>query len=212
MPLYFLLLDDSFYRALIAPPLAASWKQRSFAPCAPLHETLKSRIEALRDRYFAGPNESLLARVIREMPFDRHIWRALVGEVLLIAAAEMPELQTAPETLRRLLAPERHGMESGPRAPIEQVHFGSRDLTFGGAIYRPEQVGCNDADDTARLARYLQALDSAQWTAADLAALPDMDENDRVEELEFVREWFPSLRDMYFRASDTGQRVICEQA
>jgi hypothetical protein len=41
--------------------------------------------------------------------------------------------------------------------------------------------------------------------------LPDLGtEEDRADELEFTREWFPSLLALYQRASDQGQLIICE--
>ena len=137
----------------------------------------------------------------------------MLGEVLLFAAADVPELETAPDTLCRLLAAEHYGEELLPResfAPIQQAHFGTRDLTFGAAVYRPDHVGVNDADDTARLAAYLAAIDPQGWTVADLAGLRGVEEDDRAEELEYVREWFPALVAMYQRASERCQVVVCE--
>src|SRR5438105_15906946 len=107
MSIYFFLLDARRFRQEIVPPLAAGWRQRSFRPCQALCASLAPEAAAFAERYHTGPVEPLLCRVARGLAFDRHFWRLLVGEVLLYAAAELPEVQTAPDTFTRLLAPER---------------------------------------------------------------------------------------------------------
>jgi hypothetical protein len=213
MPIYFILLDAKTFYGRIVPPLTAAWRQRSFAPCRPLCADLLPTLAEFRANCFAGAEEPLLAQVERGLPFDRRIWRALVGEVLLFAAVAVPELQTAPETLCWLLARE-HYSQDVPRerfAPIQQAHYGTRDLTFGSAVHRPDQVGLNDAADVERLAEYLSTVEPQKWSAADLAGLCDLaDDEERNEELEFVREWFPSLRNLYQQAHDRGLIVVCE--
>jgi len=214
MPLYFLLLDaDSFTQRLV-PPLAAAWRQRSFQPCRPLADWLQPAWTALRDGFLAGTSEPLLAAVGRGLPFDRHTWRLLAGEALLVAAAEMPEIQTAPETLRCLLAPETLDKPERSRdcyTPVEQAHFGSRDLTMGGAIYRPDHAGYNDSADARRLADYLSSIDPACWRVEALARMPELaDEEERAEELDFARDWFGPLCDLYRRAAAHRQIVVCE--
>ena len=149
-------------------------------------------------------------RVAAGLPFDRDAWRALVGEVLLFTAAEIPEFQTCEETLCLLLAPEAYGKEIAERErlpPILQAHRGSRDLTFGAVAYRPEHAGYNNAADVARLAEYLTAVRPERWTPADLIALPGAEgEEEREEELAFAREWFPALADLFRRARRTRLR------
>jgi hypothetical protein len=145
------------------------------------------------------------------MSFDRTIWRSLAGEVLLYAAADVPELPAIFEPLDLLLAAEK--VESGPRdslPPIRQVRLGSRDLVFGGAVYRPDQAGFNDRDDVRRLASYLRGIDDATWAPVDLADLPDLDEEERDAELDFAREGLALLRGLYHRAEESGQVVVCE--
>jgi hypothetical protein len=152
--------------------------------------------------------------VLEGLSFDRACWRHLVGEVLLYGAAELPELEIAPETLCCLLAPEPYREGIVPRerlAPIQQAHYGARDLVFGGGYYRPEHAGYNDSDDVARLAAYLAAVDPTRWRVADLANLREMtDETERLEELEFAREWFPALCELYQRAGECNRVVVCE--
>ncbi len=214
MPLYHLLLDGGAFHARIRPALAAAWRGRSFAPCRDLCAALLPTAADFARRYHLGPDEPLLAQVGRELAFARELWRHLAGEVLWYSAAEIPEFETAPETLCCLLAPERYRERTPDRdrfAPIEQAHLGTRDLVFGGGYYWPDRAGYNDVPDVERLAAYLDALDPAAWTAAQLAELEGSESAaDRVEELEYVREWFPALRDLYRRASAARQVVVCE--
>jgi hypothetical protein len=214
MPLYFLLLDADRFHKRVVPALAASRRQRSFGPCRDLCAELLPAVEAFRQRYHLGSDESLLSQVLHGLPFDVAFWRSLVGEVLLYSAAEVPEYQTAPETLCCLLAPERYCEGDVPRerfAPIQQAHFGTRDLTLGGAFYRPEHAGWNDRADVLRLAEYFMAVDPNGWQPAALLVLPEVpDEEEAAEELLFACERFAPLREMYQRAAGAGQIVICE--
>ncbi len=214
MPLYHLLLGAADFHARVRPALAAAWRGRNFKPCQALCEALLPAAREFAARYRLGPEEPLLARVAAGLPFDRELWRHLAGEVLWYSAAEIPEFQTAPESLCCLLAPERYGQRDTLReqfAPIEQAHYGARDLVFGGAHYRPDRAGYNDSADVERLAAYLDGLDPGSWTADGLAALEGVEsEEDRAEELAFVRDWFPALRDLYRRARQRRQIVVCE--
>ncbi len=213
MPLYHLLLDADAFHDRIRPALAGAWKARSFEPCRALCADLVPAAEAFARRYHLGPEEPLLRQVLTGLPFDRDFWRHLAGEALWYSAAEIPEFETAPETLCRLLAPERRAEEGRERvrfAPIEQILFGGRDLVFGGGFYRPDEAGYNDTSAVERLADYLDSLDPGQWTAADLAGLQDVAAEDLGEELEYVRDWFPALRDMYRGARARRQVVVCE--
>src|SRR5205814_5459070 len=94
MGLYFLLLDGRLFREAIRPALAAAWRQRSFEPCRSLAAQLEPAVRAFTTRYHLGTDEPLLAQVPRGLPFDRHFWTLLAGEVLLYAAAEAPDIQT----------------------------------------------------------------------------------------------------------------------
>ncbi len=214
MPLYHLLLDAGTFHDRIRPALSASWRQRDFRPCRDLCATLVPAAESFARRYHLGPDEPLLAEVARGLPFDRDLWRHLAGEVLWYSASDIPEFETAPDALCCLLAPERY--RGGPAererfAPIEQAHYGSRDLVFGGGFYRPEQAGHNDTQDVGRLADYLEALEPVRWAVEQLAVLEGTaTEEDRAEELEDVRAWFPALRDLYRRARAERHVVVCE--
>ena len=107
MPLYFMLHDAARLHGVLHTALAASWRQRSFGPCGLLRTTLADDIERFAERYHLGADTSVLARIDTGSPFDRSMWRELVGEALLFGAAEVPEMHTAPETLCCLLAPNR---------------------------------------------------------------------------------------------------------
>jgi hypothetical protein len=214
MPLYFFLLEAPTFHERICPDLAAAWRQRSFEPCRSLCRSLLPGVQAFALRYALSDDEPSLARVARGLAFDRDYWTLLAGEVLLYAAVDVPEIEVAPETLCALLAPERYGKEQEARerlAPIEQAHFGSRDLQFGTKLYRPEHVGLNNPGDVNRLAAYLQEVDPNVWTPADLVRLPDLANNEeRAEELAFVQDWFPALQELYGRAAASSLVVVCE--
>jgi hypothetical protein len=213
MPHYFMRHDASRFQQLVVPALAASWRQRSFAPCRRLCEALLPVAQAFTDRYGTGPGELLLRQVGNGLPFNRDFWHGLVGEVLLFGATEVPRLPVAPDTLCCLLAPDQYRQEAIPRewfALIQQAHFGNRELIFGGGFYRPEQAGYNPAADVARLAEYLGQIDPERWTVADLRELCDVANDDRAEELAFARDCLASLRELYQEARQRDQVIVCE--
>ncbi len=139
----------------------------------------------------------------------------MAGELIVLGCDEMPLVQTAPATLSCLLAPERYRAGDAPRpafAPIEQIHFGSRDLRFGGAFYRPEHAGFNDADDVARLLHYMDTIDPAGWTETMLEPMAELaTAAERSEELAFVRDWWGPLVDVYRAAAARQCMVVCER-
>jgi hypothetical protein len=209
---YFLVLDGDFFERAVRPPLAAGWRERSFGPCRDLCAHLLPSARAYSERYHTGSGEPLLARVAGGLPFDRTYWRSLVGEVLLFTAVEIPEFQRCADTLCRLLAPAASGAElPRERLPaIRQAHEGSRDLTFGIAVYRPEHAGYNNAADVARLADYLGDIDPARWTVADLGVREDEDADDLTDELDFAREWSPVLAGLFRRCHELGRVIVHE--
>jgi hypothetical protein len=214
MPVYFMLLDSPFFEHQIRPALSAAWRLRSFEPCRGLCSTLVPAAQSFVEKYHAGPDEPLLYKVAQHLPFDRHYWQLLAGEILLFAAVEIPEIQIAPEALCCLLAPQHYREGPVPRerfAPIQQAYFGARELLFGGKCYRPEYAGYNNREDVARLADYLSLQDPKTWMVADLSGLREVDDADeREEELAFARDWFPPLCALYRQARDAGQVVVCE--
>jgi hypothetical protein len=195
---YFLLHAGDAFEQHLRPALATARRQRSFAAAVPLCRSLLSRVEEFDRRYHIGEGEPLIRQVAEGLPYHRDFWRALVGELLFYAAEEIPEVSTCPATLAQLV---------GFGEAIGQVHRGSRPLTFGLAVYRPEQCGYNDRDDVRRLATYLDSLDPAFWKDEHLTELP---EEDREEELAIAREWFPPLHEMYRRAANAEQVIVHE--
>ena len=210
---YFLCLDAEMFLRRIRPAFADSWRQRSFDPCRSLCMELLPAAQEYTQRYHLGEEETLLSRVIAGLPFDRAYWRLLVGEVLLFSSNEIPEFPSNAETLCSLLAPEHHCRTDLSReqfAPIHQVLRGSRDVTFGIAVYRPDHAGYNDPADVARLADYLASVQPERWTVDDLEPLRDVADDERADELAFVREWFPVLVDLYQRARKEQRVLVIE--
>ena len=214
MPVYYMLLDADWFNGRMSPALADSWRLRSFDPCRPLCAELAPAALGFKEGVPAGGAEPLLWKVARDLPFDRHFWKLLVGELLLYGAAEIPEIQIAAETLCCLLAPENYRQAAVPRAryaPIQQAHFGTRELLFGRHCYRALDAGYNDVGDVARLCDYLASQNPDAWSITGLVSLRDVTaDEERQEELDFAREWFPALHDLYQRASAQKQLVICE--
>jgi hypothetical protein len=203
MPLYFLLLDANAFHAQIRPALTASWRQRSFVPIRELSGQLHAQVQAFTARYHLGSEQPLLAAVANSaLMFDRVLWQHLAGELLWFSAADIPEIITSPDALSGLLADER----------VNQVLYGSHDLRFGGGFYRPDQAGWNDTHEVAQLANFLANVRPGSWTADGLAAMPEFaDDLDRAEEVEFVRDWFGAMVELYCQASQRRQVVICER-
>lgn len=214
MPHYFLLLNAGWFHERLRPALAASWRQRSFQPCQTLCIELAAAARAFAETYQVTVEGSLPAAVAAGLPFDRNLWRCLVGEALLYGAAETPEIQTAIDTLVHLLAPGGARFLDSRRdelASIQHAYFGSHDLHFGGVCYRPEHVGINDTSDILRLAKYLGSLDPGGWTTADLEGVACLtDEEQREAELDYVRECLRDLCRLYEGARDQGQIIVCE--
>jgi hypothetical protein len=155
----------------------------------------------------------LIRQAASGLRFGRRNWQAVVAECLIHGAASMPRLEVAPASMCCLLAPEWLTTNLGrtESSPIEQVHYGSHDLRLGGAIYRPDHVGWNDAAAVARLTEFMQAIEPAAWTADNLARLPEFaDAAERDEELAFVRDWWPALVALYADARCTDQIIVCE--
>jgi hypothetical protein len=210
---YFFVLDAADFETRLRPALTAAYRRRSFEPLRPAAAELTAAARLYGERYHAGGDEPLLARLEHGLTFDRLLWRTLVSEILLFTAMEIPEFQTNADALCLLLAPSHYQEQVTERArlaPIQQAHRGSRDLTFGAAVYRPDQAGCNTAADVARLADYLQAVRPDAWTDAELIGLRDVPPEDLADELAFTQEWFPALVDLYRRAQTAGRMIVHE--
>ncbi len=212
---FFLVHDRSIFEERLRPALTAAWRQRSFDPCIPLGRDWAATARDYAERYHVNPDEIVLLQLEQGLHFDRAIWRTIVGELLLFAACEIPEFSNCFATLLHLLSPDTPSVEMVPREKRPEIHqalFGSRDLAFGAALYRPEYAGWNDQADTARLAIWLSSIQPDRWTTQDLATLPELeDEEDRADELAFAREWFSVLTDLYRRTAAAGRILMLER-
>jgi hypothetical protein len=203
MFLYFYVHDATFFHEVLRPSLARAHRGKSFAPCQDLCRRLLTP---------DAPRDAIIRAVLGGLLFERGFWQAVTGECLVVGAVDVPRVQTAPDTYRCLLAPSAHSVRAG-YSPIEQAHFGTRDLTFGTGFYRPDRAGLNDVDDVGRLATYLEAIDPEKWTTDDLLSLMNCaDEEERTEELADARAWWPGLVSLYREARERGQVIVCEQA
>jgi hypothetical protein len=212
MPLYYLVFDPPVLEQQIRPALTASRQQRSFAPCLPLITALLPRAQAFRERYHIAVEESLLDPLLRGIPFDRHVWQLLAGELLLIAAEEVPELPIPVETFCVILGSLVDAFLPRERfSAIQQACYGSQDLCFGVHYYRPENAGFNSPTDVGRLSRYLAEQRPEAWTVNDLAGLPNLAEEDRLEELKFARDSFPAFQALYRHAEQQGRALVVER-
>jgi hypothetical protein len=208
MFIYFYILERFYFHDVMQTPLSQSHRVRSFGPCLDLCRYLLEKNSAIS-------KDALVHAILSGLPFDRVFWHGLIGECLVYGAEDIPRLSTAPESLCCLLAPHFVVQLDGPRAdfpPILQVHFGTRDLKFGSGYHRPEHAGLNDEDDIERLTTYLEKIDPAAWKPRDLEPLASFpDDEQRAEELADVRDWFPSLVELYQSARARDQVVVCEK-
>jgi hypothetical protein len=213
MPLYFYVHDGDTYLHQLTPALTAAWRRRNFEPCRSLCASLVPRTQDFVLPFRPAPGESLVSLIAQGLPFAREYFSPLAGEVLLYAAAEVPEPSMAPDTLCCLLAPDQYRDTMARRdqfAPIQQAHYGSRDVTFG-SYYRPDAAGYNNPSDVARLAHYLEAIRPEAWSLSQLANWNEASDQDELEEeLEFARECFAALSTLYARLAAKGQVLVAE--
>lgn len=211
---YFFVLDAADFENRTRLALASAWQLRSFDDIRPFCAGLLPAARAYAERYHTGDIDPLLARVAAgNVPFDRALWRSLVAEVLLFSAVEIPEFQVNAATLTYLLTPNSAQLDIHDRtrfSPIRQALEGSRDLTFGSAVYRPEHAGYNTAADVIRLADYLANIHPETWVISDLAGLRDVPAEEHGDELAFAQEWFPALAEMYDHAANRGHVIVHE--
>jgi hypothetical protein len=205
----FYLLAAAFFHDRLQSALTASWSARSFKPCLALCTEILDRCG--RD----APHDCLLRQVAGGLPFTPRFWHALAGELIVLGREDMPLIEIAPRTLCCLLAPDCDRPGGGPRrgfVPIEQVLFGTRDLRFGGAFYRPDHAGYNDKTDVERLLAYLEAIEPAGWIEAMLQPISELASiEDRAEELAFVRDWWLPLVEVYRDALRRDCVIVCER-
>jgi hypothetical protein len=207
MFIYFYLLDARFFHEQIAPALARSFRLRTFRPTYDLCQLLLTEKADI-------PPDSLIHAVLAGLPFERVFWHGLVGECLVQGARAIPRIATAPASLCCLPAPDNFGNSDMPRAdyaPIQQAHYGTRELRCGAGFYRPDHAGLNDEANVEQLAGYLESVDTDAWTPGQLKPIRELaDDAARAEELAFVRDWWPSLVELYQDARARNWVVVCE--
>src|SRR5262245_18913036 len=98
---YFLLHNSGWFQRCFRPSFAQGWREKSFKPCQTLCAELTEAACAFTQSYRLSTDASLPAAVAAGLPFDRLLWRCLVGEVLLFGASEIPEIDMAVECLTR---------------------------------------------------------------------------------------------------------------
>jgi hypothetical protein len=211
---YFLVHDRTIFEHVLRPALTAAWTQRSFTPCRDLCRDWTPAARDYARRYHVHAEDILLFQVEHGLLFDRAMWRDLAGEMLLLAAVEIPEIPRSVDMILHLLDPS--SSEDVPRSrqsPIRQALYGSRDLTFGPAHYRPEHAGYSSAADVVRLSAYLASIRADNWMPADLPLIADLeDEADREFEIAFAREWLAVLAELYQRSAEAGRVMVLEDA
>ncbi len=208
---YFLVHDRLIFEQRLRPALALAWRQRSFRPCLEVCRDWSAAARDYAKRYHVQPDGILLFQVERGLPFDRALWRTLAGELMLFGAFEVPEISRHVDSLLPFLAatmPEDTPRQCRPA--IHQALYGSRDLQFGFALYRPEHAGYNDAEDVRRLADYLASVRAEDWTTHHPAVAELEDVEDREFELSFAREWLAVLAELYRRSALAGRVIVLE--
>ncbi len=210
---FFYLFQESFFLKNMLPALTEAWKQKQFLPCRELCGHLVRKEPSM-------PDHAMNRQVSQGIGFDKSYWKCLVGECLVYGAVDVPRVTITPQTVCALIDPSPHaslracGIDAMPRpygSLVLQALFGSRDLAFGTAFYRPDRAGWNDAADCARLLVYLQSIRTDNWRTEDLAALVELaDPEERQEELLHAREWWPDFVELYQTAVEDGLMLVCE--
>jgi hypothetical protein len=200
---YFMAIPADWFRQLLSPSLGECWRTHSFRPIEKICRELSAvAAQFIQKGYDHSP---VTLEVPQGLAFRPDRWRLLVGELLLFGAAELPELETPLDSYAAAMHQSLTDVrDSFP--PIQQAVQGSRDVWLGG-YYRPEHAGWNDEADVDRLTRWLSAVEPENWRSDDLIAI---EPSDRDDELAFAKEWFPRLREIYIRAADQNQIIVCE--
>jgi hypothetical protein len=210
---YIFVHQRTVFERHLRPALAEAWALRSFTPCLRLKEIVTPLATEYARRYYLAPDSLLSLRLGEGLAFDRSIWRALAGELLVVTAQEIPEFSGSLEPIAAILSPGSSGSRHLDRAtspPIRQALHGSRDLTLGRVAYRPEHAGFNDPSDVARIAAYLESIDPATLSLPDGPFLPGASDGGQEEELLDAREALAFLRDLYCRSRDEDCVVVVE--
>lgn len=200
MPHYFYLHDERQWRDHLAPVLTTCWRLRRWQPLLPWLGQVTSL-----------PADSLAAEVLAGAPFQRQTWTTVVGELLVLAAEDVPRIEIEPLALCGVVC----GADWQERSrsdfhPIHQIFLGSQDLRFGAAFYRPLHAGWNDLTDVSRLLFFLESMDPATWRLE--AKDTSMGELEKQEELEYLQQGWADLVKLYRKAHHHGWMVVAEDS
>lgn len=201
----FLRIPKERYERELAPVLAECRMARSFAPIGKLGEQYVRAMWQVVRAEELGLNNPFFRNRHGLLPFSVAIWRMLVGEVLLAAAADVPILETPLEIFAMLLQ-QPLASERCRFSPIQRAILGASDLTIGGFAYRPDHAGFNNSVEVIALAGWLQQVDPVAWR---LDNLPN-DTVIRGDDIAFAKEWLLELARFYGRAAKEDSVVICE--
>lgn len=205
-------LDADLFAHELAPALARSWRERSFEPCRAACVLWLPKVQAYHADYHGLAEPTLVEQAAQGLTFDRHTWRALVGEMLVLAAVEVPLLQIPVATLCCLLTGDTHEPRREEFQPIHCALFGGRDIVLGTGYYRPSEAGYNLVSEVVTLSHYLQSINTQAWRPDALTSMAELaDEDDRAEEIAFARQTWGSLVGVYQRAAAAGHLVVCER-
>ncbi len=214
MGIYFYVHDPRWFHDDFVPIMTLCRRQRSFGPCLSLCRSLDPAVQSFMDRYCLGDDLPLISRLDGRISYDPHLWRHLVGELLLFGVVAVPENAQAPDPLYRPHASrpccETHGTRPD-WGPMRQAHFGTHDLALGESFYRPDNAGWNDQGDVQRLATFLAAIDCSTWTAAMLSnRASDAYDDGGADELAYARQCLAELQAMYRRAALAEHLIVTE--
>lgn len=210
--IYFHIHDARWFHDDFVPALTNCRQRRSFVPCQKLCHYLSTTARDYCERFHVG-EQPLITR-IDGLPYAPDLWRLLVGELLVFGALDLPEFEQAPELLCRLAGAElgEHPLRA-QFGSMRQAHYGARDLSFGAAVYRPQTVGWNDAEDMARIADYLNSLAVESWSASMLKApATAVEDADLEQELVYAQDCLPDLKRIYREAAIAGHLIVAEVA
>jgi hypothetical protein len=195
----YLLIHENEAFARLRPVLADAYGRRSFRGLEPHLGALREAARAYARSYYIDPGEIFLLGVEPATRFSRAAWRTLVGELLVVTAAEMPELPGHLESLDRLL----------PAPLAREALRGCADLTFGLATYRPGLAGYNSVDQNKRLLGELRAVDPSAWSESMLVS-ETIDPEEAREELLDARDGFVRVVELYERVVRAGRVIVFE--
>jgi hypothetical protein len=203
---YFYLIPSNRFQKQVVPALTLSWQSHDLRKI----KELQGKLTAAGDKATEADQSKqpkTMGQLTNEMlAFRADVWRLLVGETLLLAAEELPEIETPLESWAKLMNQDLTGLR--PRfTPIEKAVLGGRDL-FLGCYYRPENAGWNDYAGVCELAAWLRSAQPETWRAESLTQVPP---EEREEELAYAKEWLGLFTRMYEHAARAGFVVVCER-